>query len=194
MTSNPWPSSDWMAALSERGPLATALLGFAMLSLLFAAVQGRRDPTATPESRLAALTAGGVLLLAAVEGSFDAVLLLPMPTFVAWAVVGALLPAGETTTARPMRTWIVALVLVSTLNATVASALRIRAMGEYGTGTLRSLADATRHDPGSFRIRLRLAETYQSRGDCANAKREATVARDQMPKAPGPRRVLAACK
>ncbi len=193
MTSNPWPSSDWMAALSERGPLATALLGFAIVSLLVAAWRARRD-AATPEARLAAITAGGILLLAAIEGSFDAVLLLPMPTFVAWAVVGALLPAPEASSARPMPTWVVALLMLSTLNAAVASTLRIRAMAEYGTGTLKSLTDAARHDPASFRIRLRLAETYQSRGDCASAKREATIARDQMPKAPAPRRVLAVCR
>ena len=55
MTSNPWPSSDWVTFLSERGPVAFVLLGLAMLALLTDGVRGLRTGTDTEARRSAAV-------------------------------------------------------------------------------------------------------------------------------------------
>ena len=105
MTSNPWPSSDWVAALSERGaPAFLALLAF-VLMLLRGALTARYDAAREPHERLAALAGGGVVLIAALEGAFDAVLLLPTPSIVVWAAAGALLtsPCGKQRCAKAHR-------------------------------------------------------------------------------------------
>ena len=51
MTSNPWPSSDWMTFVSERGLASFVLLALAMLSLLADGMRTVRDGR-TPEERL----------------------------------------------------------------------------------------------------------------------------------------------
>ena len=56
-----------------------------------------------------------------------------------------------------------------------------------------SIASAAQLDPGNYRLRVRLAQAYLSRGDCAHAKAEARAARALFPNAAEPRRVLAAC-
>src|SRR5436190_7576349 len=73
MTSNPWPSSDWVACVAERGFAAAALLA------LFFVRQVRRN---------AALLA--TLAAVAIAGLFDAVLLLPAPALIIWTALGAL--------------------------------------------------------------------------------------------------------
>src|SRR6202030_615709 len=89
-----WPSSDWIAALSERGvPAFLALAAFVVL-LLGSALAARYSFSRTPGERLAALAGGGVVLIAALEGAFDAVQLLPTPTIVVWGAAGALVAAG----------------------------------------------------------------------------------------------------
>ena len=91
MAANPWPSSDWVGALSERGVAAfLALVAFVVL-LLGSALKTRYDSARSPDERLAAITGGGVVLIAAIAGGFDAVLLLPTPSIVVWAAAGALL-------------------------------------------------------------------------------------------------------
>ena len=59
MAANPWPSSDWVAALSERGvPAFLALVAFVVL-LLGGALKTRYDSARSPDERLAALAGGG---------------------------------------------------------------------------------------------------------------------------------------
>ena len=78
---NPWPSSDWMAIVSERGFVALALLALVGGSIALGAwARLRRGPPETPA--LADLTIVATLLAVAVVGAFDAVLLLPVPTLV----------------------------------------------------------------------------------------------------------------
>ena len=95
MTANPWPSSDWMTFLSERGPAA-----FVLLALAVVALHRRRDARAArgraiPSSALAAWALLGTLAVLLVVGTFDAVLLLPAPALVAWALLGALSPPSR---------------------------------------------------------------------------------------------------
>jgi hypothetical protein len=48
-------------------------------------------------------------------------------------------------------------------------------------------------DPGSYRIQLRLAESYAHGRSCARARPHVAAARALFPNAPAPRHVLAEC-
>jgi O-antigen ligase len=88
-TANPWPSSDWVAFVSERGLPAAILLALAVLGIAGSAVRrliGARDE----EEGLLAMALLATLLATVVAGAFDAVLLLALPTLLVWAAVGAL--------------------------------------------------------------------------------------------------------
>src|SRR4029077_21024358 len=93
ITSNPWPSSDWVAYLSERGVGGFALLLLAMLGLMGRALRDlRRGGPRDPERVLTAIALVGTLVAVAVVGAFDAVLLIAVPTFFVWTLAGALAP------------------------------------------------------------------------------------------------------
>jgi len=197
MTANPWPSSDWIAALSERGVVAALAWTAFVLTVAGAGLRARFDASSPPPARLAALAGLATLLVAALEGLFDAVLLLPMPLIVTMAAAGLLLPAGKDegtfTFAAPSRVALPLLLLAAQSVAALAAASRVDAMRLYTIGTTASLESAVRRDPGNFRIRLRAAEAQQARGNCAAARAHALAARDLFPHAPGPKRVLAGC-
>lgn len=198
MTANPWPSSDWMAALSERGAPATlALAGFVAV-LVLGALRIRYDPSRTAVERLAAFAGAGVLGVAVVEGGFDAVLLLPTPALVAWAAAGALIPPGSEVRVEELTTRTRAVLTVVAgafcLWAALVSSRRIEAMQLYAMGTIAALEDAAAHDPGSYRIRMRAAQTYAARGQCGNARRHALAARRLFPNAFAPKQLLEQCR
>ena len=91
MTSNPWPSSDWVAFLSERGVVGFALLLAAMFGLFVRAVRDLgSQQTRDPERVLTAVALVGTLAATAVVGAFDAVLLLAAPAFIVWTLAGVL--------------------------------------------------------------------------------------------------------
>jgi O-antigen ligase len=198
MTANPWPSSDWVAAVSERGvPGATALAATVLL-LLGCAWRARHDVTLSADARLAAVAGGSVLFIAAAEGFFDAVLLLAAPALLVWPAAGALLPPARAARELPVsdRTRRVAMAAAAVGGAilVLVTAARLEAMRLYTRGTAAAVEDAARRDPGSYRIRLRAAELWAARGNCVNARRHATAARDLFPKAAAPRAVLARCR
>ncbi len=198
MTANPWPSSDWVAELSERGPAAMLALAGGLALLLGAALFTRWDSTTTSAVRLAAFAGAGVLGIAAIEGTFDAVLLLPAPSIVIWAAAGALVPAGPAVRVvdlgAPTRRMLALLLLVAGGSSTLLSVRKIEAMGLYTNGgTVAALERAARLDPGSYRIRMRVADAWLGRGLCAKARPHALAARDLFPNAPAPKRLLARC-
>lgn len=222
MTSNPWPSSDWVAALSERGVLAALALGGCVLLLVVSGLRARWRPTTPDAERFgsvggswtvagasatvgagalagaSAMAAASVLAIAAIEGMFDAVLLLPTPALVVWGAAGALLPAGRVVRRVELSRRGSVLLLVGVLAAggaaSIAGEWRIEAMKLYSTsGTIAALERAVARDPGSYRIRMRLAERYADRGVCAKARPHALAARDLFPSSPGPRQLLARC-
>ncbi|HKG93573.1 MAG TPA: O-antigen ligase family protein [Gemmatimonadaceae bacterium] len=197
LTANPWPSSDWAAFLAERGLPATALLVLTMLALGGGAVRGWLGAD-DPGEVLAALALGATLLAAVVVGAFDAVLLLPAPALLTWATLGALapLPAARRGIALGPdgRGWVAAaLVLVGGL-LVLRSATQIGAMAyaNDATGSAR-MERAARLDPGSYRVRIRLARLYRDRGNCAKARPHALASRNLLPNAPEPRRILSQC-
>ena len=71
---------------------------------------------------------------------------------------------------------------------------RIEAMRLAGIGSIVALEGAVAHDPGSYRIRMRTADAYFARGQCAKARPHAEVARGLFPSAPAPKRLLEQCR
>ena len=71
---------------------------------------------------------------------------------------------------------------------------QLGAMAVYESSTRASRVErAAELDPGSYRIHLRLAETYAKRGSCANVRLHAGAARELFPNAAAPKRLLARC-
>jgi hypothetical protein len=167
-TFNPWPSSDWVAFVSERGFLAAILLVCVFAGIARSAFR-HEDPLTG-----AALLATAVA--ACVVGLFDAVLLLPLPAFVVWTALGALSPGGgeavlPVQTASPGRiAWAPLMLLLIALSAlgAVRSTAQLVAMELYTQG--RDLQRAARIDPGNYRLRMRLARGGKRAQRCAHAR------------------------
>jgi O-antigen ligase len=212
MTSNPWPSSDWVAFLSERGFLATLLLGAALVWLAFAALRRLRqhpvdgdvatpgDPGDATVAALTAVAASGVITGALVTGLFDAVLLLPHAAFIAWAGLGALQPlpegvgpsqlatsSGDPTQPRryahaARRAGAAALLLIAAAG-TLRSAGQLAALQIFEhRADARGLRAAAMLDPGNYRLRLRLARP-ESGLPREERCRHARAAHEQFPHA-----------
>src|SRR5262249_7264591 len=92
LTSNPWPSSDWIALLSERGVVAFGLFVLTILGLFVRSVRDVRQGRGDGEHALTAVALVGTIIAVAVVGAFDAVLLIAAPTFLFWTLAGALSP------------------------------------------------------------------------------------------------------
>lgn len=197
MTANPWPSSDWIAAISERGVPAALAIGAFLLFLLRSAWRGWSDSVYSSRERAGALAGGSVVLLGIIEGSFDAVTLLAFPAVVMWAAAGALIPASGavlTRTFSPGRrglTMVAAGLLWSSLTA--ISAAKIHAMRLYTRGSYEDIRKAAGYDPGSYRVQLRAAEMQASRGMCRTGYQNAVNAVALFPHAQAARQVLARC-
>src|SRR5581483_11751932 len=113
-----------------------------------------------------------------------------------WVLAGALVPPAPAAT-RPTGSATAAVILASAIVATlgaVRSATSLGAMGLVNASTrLSALESAETLDPGSYRIRVRLAQAFLGRGDCARSKPHSRAAHDLFPNAAEPRRLLAEC-
>jgi O-antigen ligase len=191
MAANPWPSSDWVAFVSERGLPAAVCLGLALVGLVVTAVGGRNDS-------LSALTLLATIVAVVIVGAFDAVMLLPTPSAIFWPALGALAAPTTARIAIPLprafRLAASGLVLILGLGTAAHSVAQLVAMDTYGDGTrVPAVEAASRWDPGSYRIQARLADLDLHHGHCAAARARAERARRLFPSAPEPRRVLAEC-
>ena len=84
--------------------------------------------------------------------------------------------------------------LVGGVLAIIRSAGQIEGMAIYhGATRLTTIQTASRWDPGSYRIRMRLAEGYANRGDCGRAVPHARAANGMFPNAADPKSVLRRC-
>jgi O-antigen ligase len=199
-TSNPWPSSDWVAYLSERGAVGFGLVLLAMLGLLIRAVRdlgsdGHRS-NGDSERVLAAIALVGTLVATAVVGAFDAVLMVGAPAFFVWTLAGALAPPSSGSFEAPAFTRQLSLWLVAVGGAVmiVRSGAQIASMALFSSSSkITVVAQAAALDPGSYRVRVKLAQNYLARGDCARARPQAHAAHDLFPSAGEPRREIAAC-
>lgn len=198
MTSNPWPSSDWVAYAAERGAPATALLVMTFVAFLGLAVWHARVSRGA-ESVLGAFALAATVIITIVVGAFDAVLLLAPPALCVWLLLGVYAePASASAPRRNLTTgvrqWAPVVVFALTLAAVARTALQVAAMQTVSASTKTSaLERAVLYDPGSYRIRLRLAETFAIAGRCDRARVQARAAHDLYPSASGARQVLAEC-
>jgi O-antigen ligase len=188
MTTNPWPSSDWIAYLSERGFVAALLLGLGLLGI---ALQRDADPL-NHVARFA--TVAG----ATATGALDAVLLLGAPALIVWAALGALMPEleqqspvpvaeGETppAPARGRLRPVVVVLLVLSAVGVFRSASQLAAI-EIST---TNVTNAARIDPGNYRLRMRLARGGKRKARCTHAR----AAHALFPHAAEARRLAAGC-
>jgi O-antigen ligase len=195
MTSNPWPSSDWMAFLSERGFLAVIAYALALVGLLVGAWM-RARAASTPHERLGAVALAATVVIASIVGTFDAVLLIAIPSLFMWSIVGALSPMGKPRGALSghARGPVIGAAVVFGALILIRASGQIAAMSVYtAAATTTQAARAAMFDPGSYRINMRLAQAYASRGDCAHVREYAGAARELYPNAAEPRRLLRRC-
>jgi O-antigen ligase len=185
MTTNPWPSSDWIAIVSERGIAAAIVLALFLLGLVTSSFRMSDGVVAT--ALLATLAGAGI------AGAFDAVLLLALPTLLVWTTLGALSPrnVGQTLLAVgtdesvvtdksvcptpaevvPRRKLVVLAVIALSALGAIRSAAQLTAMQIYATSSDRaSLERSARIDPGNFRLRLRLARMGKRAQRCEHAR------------------------
>jgi O-antigen ligase len=195
MTSNPWPSSDWIAFLAERGLAAVVIYALGLFALLVGAWMRARAAT-TAHDRLGAVALAATVVIAAIVGAFDAVLLIAIPSLFLWTIVGALAPAGKARVTLPatIRGPVLGAAVVLSVLVVLRSSSQIAAMSVYtSAATTGQAARAALFDPGSFRINMRLAESYAARGDCRHVRQYAGAARELFPNAAGPKRLLRRC-
>jgi O-antigen ligase len=165
-TFNPWPSSDWIAFVAERGPIATLLLFGAFIVLALQALRRLARATDADEALVAAALLG-TLAGAGVTGLFDAVLLVALPSLILWTAFGALAAQVEVVPTRRARLGI-AFVLLLVLAGSVRSAMQLGAMEIYDDrGGLR---EAVKLDPANYRLQLRLARSGNRASRCEHAR------------------------
>lgn len=192
MPTNPWPSSDWVALVTERGTVALLLV---LLAGGAAALTAARRLLGTdPDAALRAVALLGMLAAVAITGAFDAVLLLPAPSFFVACMAGLLLGDTRPVITRELRRasrWGVII-----LASAVATVLVLTSLGHLLAIRIASAADtraayehALRFYPGDHRLRLLLAR----RGPCSARVQHARVAAGLLPHHDAPRSALAAC-
>ncbi|HUQ83268.1 MAG TPA: O-antigen ligase family protein [Gemmatimonadaceae bacterium] len=195
MTSNPWPSSDWVAFVAERGVVAVVAYVLALVGLLVGAWMRARAGS-TPHDRLGAVALAATVVIASIVGAFDAVLMIAIPSLFLWSIVGALSPSGKARAALPAHTRgpVIGVAAVFGVMILLRASGQIAAMSAYTAATTTTQASrAAMLDPGSYRIAMRLAQAYASRGDCAHVRQYAGAARELYPNAPEPKRLLRRC-
>jgi hypothetical protein len=193
---NPWPSSDWMAVASERGFPALFLIALVGITTALGA-WARVRHSGPREPELADLAIVATLLALAIVGSFDAVILLPVPTFFGWIIIGAL-----TSTARPIREiiltsvsrrWALGAAAIAGLAFVGRGVAQTAAMELYDSGKIRTMELATRVDPGSYRLHMFMGTIWLRAGRCDRARSHAEAARRLFPNHPAPSRILRSC-
>ncbi|MBA2683516.1 MAG: O-antigen ligase family protein [Gemmatimonadaceae bacterium] len=199
MTANPWPSSDWVAMIAERGIPATLAFVLALVGLAVLAFGAMRNALDLDEF-LASLALVATLAATLVVGSFDASLLLATPTLFVFALLGALTtPAAvrmsiplSTATARGLA--IVGGSIIVAMLLSLRSATQLASMAMFSSATTVGAYDrASIVDPGSYRIQMRIAEIGAERGRCDLVKRHAMRAHELFPSASEPAHLLAPC-
>ena len=197
MPTNPWPSSDWVAIASERG-LPALLVIVAMGGVMVFVGWRRLRRHGRSADGLAGLALVATVLAAAVVGTFDAVLLLAVPSLFVWGLIGALLPPQRELVAIALpegRRRVLALAVAgAALLFALRSAAQAVAMLVAGSGrSVRRVTWAARIDPGSYRLQMILSGVPGARGPCSRVRVHGAVAHELFPHHPAPVRVLRAC-
>jgi hypothetical protein len=186
MTFNPWPSSDWVAWMSERGFAALILLALAFAGIFLGGLRQLRQAVDVDEG-LRAMALLGLVAGAVTTGMFDAVLLLPLPAFLVWTAIGALWVPPRLGATRAV---VSALVIAIAAIGVFRSASQLVAMQITATdGDRATLERAATIDPGNYRLRLRLARIGKRDERCTHAR----AAQRMFPNAAAARAVNARC-
>lgn len=161
---NPWPSSDWLAILSERGLMAFIIFSLLLLTLLRGAWRNL-SLAAEADGCFRAIALAATIAVAVVVGCFDAVLMMPAPSFIMWAALGALTPALPEVrvvalSSEKRRTLLIA-VSVLGFAAVLRGATQVAAMAIANRARgLSRVTLAARLDPSNTRIRQRLESMH----------------------------------
>lgn len=202
---NRYPSSDWVAVMSERGLFAFALLVLVSLRLFVRA--GRtllRSPRA--DDALAGGAAAALLMVATWLGAIDAVLITPAAACVTAVLLGTLLPGGPANAWGPpalgrnlsgaVRWCGVALLLASgVLGASREVALLVI---RHAAGTASSLdaieAQALRFAADDYPTRMTLGVRWSVARQCDRAEPHLAAASRLLPAAIAPGDIAARCR
>jgi O-antigen ligase len=202
MTANPWPSSDWVAFMSERGFVPTlALLG--VFAMLFLRSLRRWSDLKDTDAVLAQCVLAATIVATMVVSALDVVLLLAAPSFMVWSVLGTTSGIRSTDGTRrtpevkisPRKLSLAAAgILLLVIVSAARSVTETMAMSAVGRGQLtRGWVTGALWDPGSYRINLRVAELYSRRGLCTVARGYARRAVALFPLSPEARRIRQSC-
>lgn len=201
-TANPWPSSDWVAFVSERGLIAALAILGTFAALFFGSIRKWKEVT-DGDAVLLKITLASTITAAMVVSCFDAALLLAAPAFLVWGILGA--ASGGSRSAFPQwgreielghTAWkvLAAVTLLIVALSVARSATQTTAMTIIGRGgQTANWVRAADWDPGSYRINARVAELYANRGKCAKARPYARQAAGLLPSAALPKRILRRC-
>jgi O-antigen ligase len=198
MTANPWPSSDWVAFVSERGFVPTVALLGAFIILFLSALR-RWGELQNPDAVLAQCVLAGTVVTTMVVSAFDVVLVLAAPSFLVWSILGAASGIRRNSrevkiSSRALGVAAAALVLFSIVS-TARSVTQTMAMTSVGHGAYTAgWVTGALWDPGSYRINLRVAELYSRRGKCSVARDYARQALSLFPHSPQAKRIARACE
>lgn len=197
MTANPWPSSDWVAFVSERGFVGAVLLIAAFATLFFGSLR-RWNEADDADLVMMKLALAGTIIIAGIVSAFDAVLLLPAPAFLVWMIIGASVGPRrggrdvDLTTNR--RSLVIPALLIVSAVSVLRSSTQVIAMNAVGTGGRTSgWVNGALWDPGSYRINEKVAELYARRGQCAKSRPYSRQAVSLFPRSPQARSVARRC-
>lgn len=202
VTANPWPSSDWVALVTERGTIAVFALILAFIGMIANAFQATRGSSANnPAARdpFLPVALAATLLVTAAVASFDAVMVLAAPSFIIWTALGAMSAGGRARsewapsggTRRAASLGVLGVLSLFTLR----SVGETFAMQSFGSGQqLGHVETAAMLDPGSYRVQLRLAVLAMNSRGCRLALPHARSAAGMFPSATAPRVVLRRCR
>jgi O-antigen ligase len=197
MTANPWPSSDWVAFISERGVIPTAALLTAFVTLFFTSLC-RWSELENAEAVLAQCVLAGTIVATIVVSAFDVVLILGAPSWLVGSILGAtsgLRRSLKAVEVSPRTLSLAAAALmIASLIAVARSAAQTMSMTAVGRGGLTAgWVEGAMWDPGSYRINYRVAELYSRRGRCSMARGYARQAVSLFPHSPQAKRVARSC-
>ena len=197
MTANPWPSSDWVAFISERGFIPTLALLSAFVILFFSSLR-RWSDLENADVVLTQCVLAGTIVATLVASAFDVVLVLGAPSLLVWSILGATsgLRRGVKDVEVSPRTLAVAAtaLLVASIVSVARSATQTVSMNAVGRGGLTAgWVEGAMWDPGSYRINYRVAELYSRRGHCSIARGYARQAVSLFPHSPQAKRMARSC-
>ena len=203
---NRLPHGDWTGLAAERGiPALLALGGFFLL-----AFRGALRRVAAPLAEqggdgegagrvLGGLALLGTLAVLGVAGAFDPVLLTAAPAFVAFLVLGALMPRGGEGVSRPLptpaRTAALVLLLLLAPRLVIHGGRQLWADALYDTTSdAATLERALRVNPGDYTAHMLLAESWVREKRCDRATPHSVAAFKLFPTALAPVQLMVACQ